>query len=261
MEKAKDRRDRYIRTHLEPTNRRNFGWEDGAGLLVKLEIPLQRYVDISREGSLQLQAGNIEYAMGYESLAANSTASDSVEAIRPNISHTFRKLTSLVVRNTSTGQMLDVVSLLPKEYDIIFKTYVSDYDPGGETDRKNKVISMNGNITEPSWLVVLLHEIGHTNDRFYDTQSFEEVSSAYGALNRQRGELRPNMQEIILRGERNAWAFALKVLKPLLEGQTASELFTMARVRDYLYTRCLSEYSYQIREKRKLQAKRIVTEV
>jgi hypothetical protein len=150
------------------------------------------------------------------------------------------------------NKSLSVKALAPEGYDLI-------WNPTGDikasaNDIDKKIIIINGDLTSPEGLLVALHEIGHTVDLNHkDPQQLKDLQRIQVALvtpgreelveagwpqemidsfmevqgNR---EISPQDTQLFLQAERNAWAFALKTLAPLI-----SDPSLLAKLRGYIH--------------------------
>lgn len=120
-------------------------------------------------------------------------------------------------------------------------------DGGGFVDRKGRTIVLNADILSPLGIIGFLHEVGHLEDPFQSVSSenFERSRSVYSRANSGM-PLNFKDSELILRSERNAWAYALKVVKPVF-GRLKE--FDKKVITDYaVHRRSLSGYSDKIRQ-------------
>ena len=105
---------------------------------------------------------------------------------------------------------LDLLSDLPQDY-IVFFIDTTKHGSSGIASAQDKFIQINGDLTKISTQLALLHEIGHRghtfNDRIMKKQYLDE-------------NLSKEEMAVVLREERDAWAYALHKLKPFLKDKT-----------------------------------------
>lgn len=121
---------------------------------------------------------------------------------------------------------------------------------------ENKQIFLSEDPLTLEGIVTLFHELGHYKDstriesptrpshtgKMLIAQTFKET-----ALNAKDGELKGKVWEMgaqnLLQLERDAWAIALKDLKPFVEDLNLKR----SNLRNYLHSKCLQSYSELIR--------------
>lgn len=130
------------------------------------------------------------------------------------------------------GVALDIRSLLPEQYQVVWV-------PSGSIEKSaldlgNKLLIINGDLTSPEGLLVVLHEIGHYVDLGADPDrrsALPEIQANMMAPKQEElksldsefakaimGEFSPVTEDdvrIFLEAERNAWAFALRTISRL----------------------------------------------
>lgn len=243
---------KYLTQHLEPIERRDFGWDKGVAPSLVLEYPLAD-IKYENQGEVKLEAGNIHINYDYQPASMELLSQDDNPA-------KWRKITNLTIENVSNGARINIFDLLPPEYRIVVRDWhnmfgVSRYDETANVGVSPdlKVIKVGDNIQVPAVLVALFHEIGHVaSESTHPEYSWgEEMAKARGAIKTFHQPLSEEMQSKILMSERDAWGFALKTLKPLLEGQSDDAIFTMKRIQDHTHNNSLKKYSDAIRFKQK----------
>lgn len=160
--------------------------------------------------------------------------------------HRFRKenwqeLTTLTLSATADQEKnIDIAAMAP-DYRIFFKPEGDSSD--AQADAINRQIIINGPLNSPNSLLALLHEIGHTQDMKARGMDHEEYTAGRSAFN----EL-PSAEDMahIMTTERNAWAFALKQVRPFLNENDPR--FNRQTVLNVIHNYYLNSYSEKARK-------------
>lgn len=143
----------------------------------------------------------------------------------------------MILSDKRTGEEINLVKLLPQD----IKYYVLDnptLEPLPEDTEGIKemnsiskgLVTIEGNPFDLSTILSFLHEIGHRDD------DKGEISTARRRLNRGYYLNQQEASQILLE-ERNAWAFALKTLRPFITDKNR------CYIRDYVHKYALKSYS------------------
>lgn len=124
---------------------------------------------------------------------------------------------------------LKLRDILPDDATVIF-------DPSGVNDGENdessvsrKTIFLDRDPASPSGLVILLHEACHFMNGDVNNQA---LTSSLKSLNRKYDDLSSEEAAVIIKSERDAWAFSLRKLRPFFTKDgafTKSGFFTFMR--------------------------------
>lgn len=122
--------------------------------------------------------------------------------------------------------------ILPDDATILF-------DPAREIDESTvsgKTIILHGDPASPGGIVTLLHEVGHFIN---DDESNQALLSSHRSLNKEHDDFSSEEAATIIKSERDAWAFALRKLRPLI---TKDGVFTKEKFFAFMRY-CLNGYS------------------
>lgn len=156
----------------------------------------------------------------------------------------FRRLLRYKLTNKTTGTIIDVLSLLPKDWQILFSTAEQPFRSGqvSVANHASKVVTIqDAAATSPLFGLTLLHEIGHARQYFAagHWQAREKLSD-------ENEVLLPSEAVDIVRVERSAWAFALRIFKPFIDFTPESRSgFSWANVWSHIHS-SLRTYDHAI---------------
>ncbi len=231
----------YLRKHLENTDR--YPRESEYNPRAELYRPLEGEV-VDENGQFQFKNNNIEISYKHQNVEevpihGRGPYAESTSAAE------FQLASDLEIKHPSNNYVIKVDELLPG-----FKIYLKpDHDTvnkgdGSYIDNEKKAVFIFGNpLNMATWLTTA-HEIGHEKDSFQNGSM--EVNEAYGnAVARARGIRAPFEDSARwLRGERNPWAYAIKLMKPFIgEGQAIRKEALL----DMIHNRNLALYSESIK--------------
>lgn len=229
----------YVKFHLEPGGL----WDNDT----LLEKPLADIV-YKDSGEVTLKAGNIRINYSYEQVDATTTPSH-IRAVLETYSGPWRRLRLFTLENTANGKSLAVLQLLLSDHHAIFNLVENIRNGNSTSDSNNKVVLMQSNLQRPYSSISLLHEIGHIVDGQTNPMDKEE-EDARSLMQEHIPIENLSAKAKILRRERNAWAFAIERLKPLLEGEDSQSIFNKKRILDNVHHYNLGIYSYFLLIKR-----------
>lgn len=166
------------------------------------------------------------------------------------------------------GNKLDITSLLPPNYRIIYKPS-ANIDQSG-CIRKDKTILLGGDLTSLETVLTALHEVGHAVEwESLTSQDQNKIEIDYSkyveSLTRQAlAELdlakmhRPGDRSIetVLRLERNAWSFALRKIAPLIGNDVKDTLFNPDQTETPILRLLIQQYVHRSVLKRNTDAMR-----
>lgn len=245
----------YVERHLE-SGIPKYGYnERGTSLYGKLEIPLGK-VKYDDEGNVALERDGISLSYSYGPVTPESTTPDIYQAITDAGIHRWRQLNKLTLANTRNNTSLEITALVPNGVSTVFKTDDPHFDEQSTSNPEDKLITLRRPLTELATVITFLHEIGHMVDPKTDQDlSPKEWNKVFIDFESHWEPVKTEHQAAILRAERNAWAYAFKMLRPLLKGQDDNQTFSSKRVLDYMHYK-LESYSDIIKEKRELEEKK-----
>ncbi|MDO8452440.1 MAG: hypothetical protein Q7S79_01675 [bacterium] len=113
----------------------------------------------------------------------------------------------------------------------------------------DKEILVNGPLDCLNDIVTLLHEVGHFKDSKYTTEEgrIKHGVAKFGILLGSEYQTADAWDGVhVLKNERNAWAFALKTLKPFMKPKNAP--LTGMNVRGLIHGEALSTYSEGVKK-------------
>jgi len=156
----------------------------------------------------------------------------------------FKELKSFSLKNKSSKA--DVFEILPEKYQIYFC-------PDEKNDRvessvfvEQKLVLITGDLSKPLTILSLFHEIGHlVDDKIMGDKDKEERHKESRIRYNKAGQpikspddtgvYKPTENDLvtILNSERNAWAFAIKKLKPFLKNLNIDNQDLRVYIHDY----------------------------
>lgn len=154
----------------------------------------------STEGERELASPNMQLKFRYSSLSTEDRQRISIDS---GSLHAWRKVDGIVW--TVGEDRIAFDDHIPPEYAVYF--FPGAEYRGGFLNEKLKSIYIPEDITSPMVLITLLHEIGHVHDN----------------LSKQRGDAKNQAAGTFseLQSEREATAFALNALRPILRKNPA----------------------------------------
>jgi hypothetical protein len=229
---------RYIEQHLEPENTDR---ETTERAIARLDKPLAS-IEYRPEGENDIEANDLSLRFSYR----QPTTQDHLEKVLDlgvlTESNEWRLLDSLKLLDKGENVIFDLMEDLP-EFKILFRPDTNGPAQSAANPEK-KYLIIRGDISQPRAIIALLHEVGHCKDyEKLDDHDKETFESGHKALHME-GQVSRESLEKVLRRERNAWAYALKNIKPIL-GRDISK----ADVKQYIHNYALGSYSEGMRKK------------
>ncbi|MFA6397607.1 MAG: hypothetical protein WDK96_02035 [Candidatus Paceibacterota bacterium] len=104
----------------------------------------------------------------------------------------------------------------------------SNGEGGGNYEHETNSVVFRGDLSTPIGIIIALHEIGHSNDELSKVK-LKEFPTSTRSLDDHK-YLTKEQIDIYFRSERNAWAFAIKQIKPFIKdlGLTLDDLKTIS---------------------------------
>lgn len=244
----------YLDSHLESGP----GWA-GEGAKRLLTIPF-REVRYRPEGKLMVKRGPFRLKIDYQKPDITEIPPEATMQIITDENESWKILNNLVFwRKDRHAPSLELTDIIPEGYKVLFKSPTGQQvgEPEQDTrcfvDVEHKMYHIKGDLATPAALLNLLHEVGHSYDYEQQASSIKpsEFDDAHGVLKEGGFLLTEEAMATVLRRERNAWAYALKKIRPFLDRDASSSEYsiTTSEVRDYIMDYCLRTYGEGIREK------------
>ncbi len=194
--------NKYLEQHLEPSREEDN--KEQAQSYEQLDNPLA-VVEYKDAGTVEIKTPDLEVTYTYES--------------RNEYDELRKVLKSFTLTNPHTGSKLSLEDILSSDYRIIFIPRASEI---GETtsmyDGLTKEFKITDDLAKVKGILKLLHEIGHevSEQKLSDDDKLEigEILGTFHSKN--ENEIDSKQLEMILKDERDAWAFALGKIKPFL---------------------------------------------
>jgi|GEM_PF-4197396 len=166
-----------------------------------------------------IKVENIPFVMEFSYVPISEEIAKSIwqDPRRKNINlDTLREITTWTLTREDNGATLSLSDILPEGYRVFFSTVAQDGSSYVVMDESGGTVVLNAEITKPEMIIHLLHEAGHVHEktdemRFSPTNNPDVSSKVY------KGDL-----AVKLLSERNAWAYALRRLKPFVDQEPTS---------------------------------------
>mgnify|MGYP001570202935 CR=1 FL=1 len=252
---------RYLRKHLEPDESPEQFLE---GLELKRSLDKRHTLEGNIEsryaygegGAANAKIGSLDSIFSYESVRAEDIPEGVARILQKwgneeTSEANTRRLTSFELEVPGSPARLNVTDLLPEDYRIFIN---AERDVSASwVNRGERYIYLGTDVTTPGGVMTLLHEVGHTATEYKRTDKEE---ARYKTARKQNNDLKPGQYEkpsseamaLVLKDERDAWAFALKKIRPLLTKETSTQFFDREVIEKYIHQTCLSSYSDEMRE-------------
>lgn len=185
--------------------------------------------------------------LGYEDTGISLDQIENNPVNSENAEH-WRKLANYSIKSKRSGETTDLLSELPRGYEIFFDPHSLDSDASADVKGRSCIIRYD--IAAVDGLLSLLHEIGHCID--YEQAENKKKWLKKGIADNARDE---HDMEYILRRERGCWAYVLKKLKPLIKDGVVSREDVLLYADNAIY----SHHSYlgeKIKEEEKKDLKK-----
>lgn len=180
----------------------------------RLNTPLKK-IEYGDQGVIDIESGrwkmHAEYSTPTEKITQHFGVNEGSEDRQ-------KTLKSLVF--TVDGKEVDIYKLLPPDTEIFI---VPEEESVGGRVHQGRKIFIWGDLTKPHAIIVLLHEIGHIID-------IEQLNNG-GLLEKiiTIDEHEYSAEAAVLRRERVATAFALKIMRPLLDSEQRRDVINVLK--------------------------------
>lgn len=227
----------YLRKHLEQVN--NYPEESEDNPRTELFRPLVGELR-DENGIFQFKGSNIEITYQHQPVDVVS-GNERGPYARVTEPGGFQLVSDVEIKHPSDNYIINVNELLPG-YSIYLNPQADNLLNGDKSyvDKDKKEVFIYGNpLNMATWLTTA-HEIGHVKDSFQNGSA--EISQEYGHAVARARDMRADAQDTAtwLRGERNPWAYAIKLLKPFIgEDQPIRK----EALHDMIHNRNLALYS------------------
>ena len=218
--------------------------------LKKLETPLKK-VQYKKEGTMKIITEEFRLEFSYRQVSPESDLNNMIKMdyesfynaimIESKLTE-WRVLTDFRITDKSGNVVFDIKQELPGY--IIFFHIIDEEQKQSSANPEAKYIIIRGDISTPATILGLLHEIGHCKE-YEESDEFEKRTfDRYHKALRIGGSLSAETLAKVLKRERDAWAYALRKIRPIL-GRT----ITKDDVLTYIHGYALLSYSEAIRRK------------
>lgn len=160
-----------------------------------------------------------------------------------NVINNIRIIENFKIENKN-GDKFNVYDVVGNDYKII--TFANKKTGTSFIDDEGRIIALGEDLTTTKGILNFLHEVGHYQD--FKELSVEEMAKIHDSRKRVRFRKKTKKViegdlEIMLRTERNAWAHALKNIKPFVNDLNID----IDDINKYSHGYCLQSYSDLIR--------------
>ena len=221
------------------TYRFNLGEINPHDFFLDQEYNIAEMIESSPEGPTDEQAQKMMYRFllyDYNTDAANRA----------------RVLNKFEITNEELNNTINITDSLPKGYKIIFNPKFEEGIEKIVMDAKGKNVFIEGNLLCLKSIVDLLHEIGHgvILESLEGAKKGEAIEAHEKFIDVliQGGNISDETLAVFLKNERDAWAFALKIIRNLLrKPERESDVLTILdKVNAYIHQNILKQNSEQI---------------
>lgn len=202
-------------------------------------------VEYTEKGSVDLESDNFHLSFSYSPLEVKAIHNLNQEflSVMGLDPEKLRLLEDFVFTNQKEGKTINLREILPSGYKVVFIPKDGSIF-GGAADTEFKTICIWGDLTRPKNILNLFHEVGHCVDyEGLDTSGKKDFVDAYKS--ERENNLDEKKLETILKRERNAWAFVLKIMKPLFDTDRIKKEDAI----NFIHNSALSHYSGVIRQR------------
>ncbi len=210
---------------------------------------LDEYMQTEKERVQENVSGRQEFVFGGVDLNVSSH-----KATMPGqLSRTFGSSESLeledlaIARGTKSLRLSEIMEEPPTVLLALDSERVSasHYGTVANEDYPNGCVVIN-HLSSPRDILVLFHELGH-NDIWQKSERGEKYQAQNLRSQLKNGELDYGTAESILKSERNAWAFAMKRLRPFLNNRADDGgMMSVAEARHFIHDLMLSSYTRKL---------------
>lgn len=241
---------KYLENKIDPEEPRNQEYFEQ--VINRMKTPLQK-IDYPEEGETRIEKGDLEIEIAFQPakrfVERNGKRDHNLARVLFEAGD-WKMIEKFILRNKKTGAALDFLSILPKDYRILWTSNDSE-EPRQTADFENKMCLSRGDLAQPRIIVGLLHEIGHCVDcenieEFFDRNQYGRDHVLFEIYQDDPDRKMPAASlERMLRAERNAWSFALRKIRSFFD----EENFNKKDIVTYVRERGLASYGKGIRKK------------
>lgn len=224
---------------------------------------LGEYIKVEREREQKNIPGHQEFVLG----GVNLKVSSHKTILPQQLSLIFRASKSLELEDLEItwGKRVLRLSEIMEEPPTIFlaldskRVSAAHFGPIANEDYPNGCVVVN-HLSSPRDVLVLFHELGHNN--VWQSSEKQEKYKVQNLVSKLKsGELDYRTAGLVLKSERDAWAFALKKLRPFLSVQGSEDGMTsVTEARHFIHDLMLSSYTQELerglyeQEKKEIEA-------
>jgi hypothetical protein len=221
----------YVEKHKEGVNE-----EKLEAAIKKLAEPIGG-IEYKDSDEVALENGPFALDFKYDGLEKDSSAIPVARglALKPE---QLREIKELHLSRSDRGKRLSLSDVIPGNFRVLFapnsREKWSDF-----ANLTEKTIVLNGDVAAPSTLLALLHEAGHVH-----ASPKEGADSFAPEPNQDRRTVNAVDVAKKLLNERDAWAYALRTIKPFLD-QEKGEQFSITKDDALVFAKgeCLKSYN------------------
>lgn len=208
----------YLDRHLEPNPSQSISSEL-EDALKKFWSPIEE-VDFAGGREVVLEQGDISLSLFWTPYYFSNLSEDKSKIIKYYGSidgtDTLVILDNFTLRNNKTHAVVTQADILPSDVTIVFDPY-HERPWSSIYFSEAKLILLSEPPDVPVAVVSLFHEAGHADDFKKRPEMISSIERIGNIMRNERGEKVTKQEaEEFLRSERNAWAFALRKLKPFI---------------------------------------------
>jgi len=200
---------------------------ESVALLKKLRRPLVE-LDLSDENnSATISSGELGIDMKFSKAkySASMRQYDNLNDDEKKIENNWRELADLKIKYRE--QEINLGDYLPDDWRIVFHTS-SNYDVDASNSMSEKTIAVSEKLDNLASLFAMFHEIGHvqTFQKMSNEDFLQLVNDSKDLALNFRGGKKIDSSAIdnALKGERDAWAVAIKMIKPFIKSGLVSRI-------------------------------------
>lgn len=242
LEGSDERTQDYIKKHLEKTTENPISSKE----YIAKQKPLVDNIEYNYDGEIEAKKNDISLNFSYSMMCEYSpqrllsSAYNADRHNRDSSSDNWRIIEEFCLTNNLTGEKLDLIKKMPSEVSMIFRITpprCCSFTP------EEDVCVFAENPTKPGVILSVLHEIGHSwAMKKIDSKTQKDYLKSQENLD--NGIIISNEAwALILGQERDAWAFAIKAIKPFLSKDPEKGWLTYEEVDKIVHDQALQTYS------------------
>ena len=219
----------YLEKHDEPTDPRKL-----ETALRNLSEPIGR-VEYSSDDEVNIKSDS--FNLGYKYYQISDIDLDTLSDLNIQ-TEDIKGIKNLHFGKANNSASINFNEIIPEGYRVYMvsghKSQWSDF-----VSIKDKIIVLNGDIRIPETILALLHEIGHIH-----ADPKKQEDSFAPEPNQDRRTINADDLARKLLNERDAWAYALKKIKPFFyKGEDQDKAIRKEDVIAYAKDKCLQSYN------------------